>query len=332
MSCVNYDLLCPKMINSIPTYPRMYSFVLLLFSLVVSQTHANMITAAPHPPRLHPRQSASADPGSTSCDLWLSIESSCTAATPNFLDLPFTQEASCLCYSGTVWQPSTFDNAFQKCLSHMSTASPSQWSAMGGTALITTPCVKAGNVAATPPPSGNNFTVTATASSTRTVTGNSAACNSWNAIEITCSIATPSFMALPFSVEASCLCYSSSSYAPFIYDNYLDQCLAYLSTANTAFYASLDGDQLPRSPCSEAGNVANGPVATITAASQLGLPTSSVTSPSQTTSLPSPTSSKALTTTVPTTVSSSDAAGLLVQPLNAVVVAFLSIAMLLMIT
>lgn len=308
----------------------MYSSILLL-PFVVSQVHASMITAAPALPRLHPRQDGSADPGSTSCDLWLSIESSCTAATPNFLDLPFTQEASCLCYSGTHWQPSTFDNAWQNCLSHLSTASPSQWSAMGGKTLITTPCVKAGNVVATPPPGGNNFSVTVTSSSTTTVTGNSAACNSWDAMEITCSNAIPSFTALPFSVEASCLCYSSSSYAPFIYDNYLDQCLAYLSTADTTFYASLGGDQLPRSPCSEVGNVANGPVATITAASQSGSPTGSVSSPSHTTSLPLSTSSKVLTTTVPTTASSSDAGGLFVQLPNAAVVALLSIAALLMI-
>ncbi|KAL6251063.1 hypothetical protein RBB50_001271 [Rhinocladiella similis] len=291
-----------------------------------------MITTAPKFPHLYPRQGASADPGSTSCDLWLSMESSCTAATPSFLDLPFIQEASCLCYSGTVWQPSTFDNAFQNCLNHLSTASPSQWSAMGGsTSLITTPCAKAGNVVATPPPGGNNITVKTGPSSTRTVTGNSAACKSWDALEITCAGATTSFTALPFEVEASCLCYSSSSYAPFIYDSYLDQCLAYLSTADTTFYASLGGDQLPRSPCSQVGNVANGPVATVTAASPSGSSTGSgnASSPTHTTSLPLSTSSKALTTTVPTTASSSDAVGLLIHPLRAGGSALLATLMLL---
>jgi hypothetical protein len=83
-----------------------------------------MITAAPAIHLLQARQGASADPGSTSCDVWYNTEASCTAATPGFLSLAFTDEASCLCYSSTVWQPSKFDNAFQTCLSHLSTASP----------------------------------------------------------------------------------------------------------------------------------------------------------------------------------------------------------------
>ncbi|KAI1618809.1 hypothetical protein EDD36DRAFT_43279 [Exophiala viscosa] len=288
----------------------MFSLSLLVPLLMLPQAYAVTITAAPNIQHLHARQGASADPGSTSCDVWFSIEASCTAATSDFLNLAFSQEASCLCYSGTVWQPSVFDNAFQTCLDHLSTASPSAFSAMGGTDVPSTPCAEVGDVVATP--------ALLTSSSATTVLGNSAACDSWNAIEFSCSETISSFTNLPFSVEASCLCYSSSTYAPFIYDDYQAQCLAYLSTASTSFYSYLSGDEVPRAPCSIVGNVASGPVAaTTTTAALSGSSTGGrSSSPALTSSVASVTSSNGLTTTVPTTVSSSRAAALLCRPVG----------------
>lgn len=292
--------------------------------VILPQAYATMITAAPDIHRVLARQGASADPGSTSCDLWFNMEASCTVATPDFLSMDFTQEASCLCYSGNVWQPSVFDNAFQTCFIHLSTASPSQFTAMGGTDLITTPCIKAGDVIATPASANHSST-------TATISGNSAACNSWNAIEFSCSEAIPSFTNLPFSVEASCLCYSSSTYAPFVYDGYQAQCLAYLSTASPSFYGSLGGDQLPRAPCSLVGNVAGGPVAaTTTASTPSGSSTqgSGGSSPALTSTVVSATSSNGLTTTVATTVASSPANVPSCRPISAAFVALLAVVML----
>jgi hypothetical protein len=105
------------------------SIFFALMSLL-SSTFVEAITAAANLGSLLPRQNS--DPGSTSCDPWLSIEDSRTAQTSNFANLAFTVQASCLCYSGTVWQPSVFDNDFDTCVQHLSTASPSEYSALGG--------------------------------------------------------------------------------------------------------------------------------------------------------------------------------------------------------
>jgi hypothetical protein len=48
-----------------------------------------------------------------------------------------------------------------------------------------------------------------------------------------------SFSALPFTIEASCLCYAGiSTYAPSIFDGYWASCLDYYQTASPAFYSS----------------------------------------------------------------------------------------------
>src|ERR1700722_11496915 len=89
-------------------------------------TFTEAITVAANLRPLLPRQNS--DPGSTSCDPWFSIGDSCTAQTSNFVNLAFSVQASCLCYSGTVWQPSIFDGDLDTCLQHLSTASPSAYS------------------------------------------------------------------------------------------------------------------------------------------------------------------------------------------------------------
>jgi hypothetical protein len=66
-----------------------------------------------------------------------------------------------------------------------------------------------------------------------------------------------SFSALPFTTEASCLCYTGiSTYAPSIFDGYWALCLDYYKTASPVFYSSnLHGDTVTRTPCAAAGNV-----------------------------------------------------------------------------
>ena len=286
---------------------RMYFLTLCLIHFwlghVLPSTHATTITLAPN--HLYRRQGASADPGSTSCDAWLSLEASCAATTPNFLSLPFTEEASCVCYSGTVWQPTVYDNYLKTCLSYLSTASQSQFSALSGTGLPTSPCAEVGNVMTVASQSGALTTPLASLSST--VAGNAAACDSWDAIEMSCSSKISSFTDLSFSAEASCLCYTSSTYAPFIFDGYLGQCLQYLSTASPSFYSSLGGDTLPRTPCALVGNVASEAVATTTASSVaiMSSTTSSANSAASATSPQVPPTSSALTTTEPTSASHS---------------------------
>jgi hypothetical protein len=93
---------------------------------------------------------------------------------------------------------------------------------------------------------------------------NVAACSSYTSLSGSCAAATSSFAALPFSSEASCLCYTDvSTYAPSIYDGYWASCLNYYQTASPEYYSqSLSGDTLTRTPCAAAGNVRGGNAAT----------------------------------------------------------------------
>jgi hypothetical protein len=277
---------------------------------LLTPAFAQAITAAAKLRPLLPRQNS--DPGSTSCDPWLSIEDSCTAQTPNFLSLAFTVQASCLCYSGTVWQPSVFDNDFDTCLQHLSTASPAAYSSLGGDALPTAPCQVVGNVAGGATATGTTSAavggsasqITAQPTATSAQDPNDLACLTWRALQLSCESAVPSFTALPFSVEASCLCFQSSTYIGNVYDDLWGSCLNYFSTASPAFYSStLGGDTLDRTPCAAEG--------LSTAASSVVSSAIVLTAgPSATATAPSSTffeTSAASTTTVPTETSKSGA-------------------------
>src|SRR5436305_10786348 len=94
-----------------------------------------------------------------------------------------------------------------------------------------------------------------TASST--FDANVAACSSYSSLQASCAAATTSFTNLPFSSEATCLCYTDiSTFAPSIYDGWWNSCLNYYQTASPSYYSqSLSGDTLTRTPCAAAGNV-----------------------------------------------------------------------------
>ena len=175
----------------------------------------------------------SADSGITSCDAWFNMEESCTVATPSFLDLTSTaQVASCLCYSGTVWQPSVFDSAFGVCLRHFSTASPAEYSYLGGAAMESF-CVQAGDVRASP--------YLATTSLAATTDPKGLACNTLLAMGVSCASETPDFSALPLSIQLGCYCYSSSTWVPGMYDGLWLSCLSYFQTASPSWFSSVGG-------------------------------------------------------------------------------------------
>lgn len=254
--------------------------VILGFVYTVSGTAVAAVTTGVPAP--------SPDPGYTSCNPALSMLSACTIATPNFLDLPFSVEASCLCYSGSVWRPGVYDSYWDVCNSHLATASPSAFTALGPSS----PCQLVGDVKASP-------------TLTNVVDLNSVACDVFSASESSCAAETPSFTALAFSVQASCLCYSMSTYAPQTFDGIFGSCLAYIKTADPSLYSSLRGSTLPRTPCVEVGNVITGaPTATgslILSAAATGLATPG----SLASAIPTSTSSSsnpptAVTTTEPT--------------------------------
>ena len=91
---------------------------------------------------------------------------------------------------------------------------------------------------------------------------NLAACANWESINAQCASETPGFSSLTaFASQASCVCYSSSTYDPARYDGYFASCLSYFSTGDPSGYYSITSGvtSLDLAPCSAAGNVLNAP-------------------------------------------------------------------------
>jgi hypothetical protein len=281
---------------SCTSFPGVLAVLTLLTNVVLSTTFDKPV----------PLLGRQTDSGITSCAPWISIIDPCTAATPSFQSLPFSVEASCLCYSSGLWQPSVYDSAFDECLAYLSTASPAFYSSIGGGTLPTDPCQQAGNVIASVSGGGSPALASPTLTIGPTSTSpsqpaNSGACVSFDLIQASCAIATSSFTNLPFTDEASCLCYASGTYAPSLFDGYWGACLAFYSTASPAFYTSLGGDTLTRSPCAEVGNVRS------TGPTTIGPGSTPATISSTSTTIPI---STILTTTVPTTAAHGNAPSL----------------------
>ncbi len=281
-----------------------------VLSTIAHATAASFITATPN--LLAKRQDGS---GSPSCAGFYSAENSCASATADFTSLAFSQQASCLCYSGSSYAPSIYDGYVSTCVAYLSTASPSFYSTdLGGTGFPTAPCAEL----ASPTSGGTAPLVTSSAS----YDANAAACASWDAVQVSCSKETSSFEALSFSVEASCLCYSASTYAPSIYDGLWGSCLAFYKTANSTFYSqSLGGDAEPRTPCAAVGNVMSSPSMTGIASSSATISPSASSGPAitsasaQQTSI-TPPSSTVLTTTEPSATGSSSSGAVPVGEIN----------------
>ncbi|KAL8915084.1 MAG: hypothetical protein Q9171_000387 [Xanthocarpia ochracea] len=85
-----------------------------------------------------------------------------------------------------------------------------------------------------------------------------AGCSSLLDKQSSCKAATPGFeYIIAWSSQASCFCYSSSSYVPRSFDNYYSSCLSYLETADTELYSSLTiGNTVAIStPCASIGDL-----------------------------------------------------------------------------
>ncbi|KAI4127035.1 MAG: hypothetical protein LQ338_003404 [Usnochroma carphineum] len=76
----------------------------------------------------------------------------CESATPGFANYRlWDTQASCLCYQGSSYQPSSFDNYYSSCLGYLSTADFEAYSELtvGTDEAVSTPCADIGNVRAT---------------------------------------------------------------------------------------------------------------------------------------------------------------------------------------
>jgi hypothetical protein len=69
----------------------------------------------------------SAVDGLQACINFESVVLSCESETPGFASAPFTEKASCLCYSSGTYQGSFYDGAFSTCLAYVSTADPAEY-------------------------------------------------------------------------------------------------------------------------------------------------------------------------------------------------------------
>lgn len=90
-----------------------------------------------------------AEPG---CSSLASKAEACESATPGFNNVNrWGSKASCFCYEGSSYQPSSFDNYYSSCLAYLSTADSDLYSSLtiGVSRAISTPCAAVGDVRAT---------------------------------------------------------------------------------------------------------------------------------------------------------------------------------------
>jgi hypothetical protein len=233
---------------------------------------------------LFARQGTSAD---SSCNAFTSIFASCTSATPGITDLPFSVAASCFCYSSSIWKPSAYDGAVATCLAYFSTADPAYYSSLSESGGIqTTQCQEVGNVIT----SASAFKTTSAPTLSPSAGAILTSCASWENIYASCGAASPSFSVQPPDVQASCLCYVNSTYAPSIYDGAFDTCWQYIKTASPALYSS--GMGAASTFCEYFGDVRATGSTTVTATAAAG---------STATAISATSTVSALTTTEPTT-------------------------------
>lgn len=83
------------------------------------------------------------DSSAAACSSLISISSNCAAATPDFAQLEFSSQSSCVCSASGTYAPSSFDNFFSTCAAWVSTADPPEYTAVfqiSGKDAIRTPC------------------------------------------------------------------------------------------------------------------------------------------------------------------------------------------------
>jgi hypothetical protein len=120
------------------------SISILAILILAPRIHAATITdfppfptAAPSPtPPPHPSNPAVLLQQNTACQTLSSALSSCTAATIGFTTLPPSVQASCLCYSSSIFPQTVvfdkdrFDGAVKNCADYAQTAVPDAWGAI----------------------------------------------------------------------------------------------------------------------------------------------------------------------------------------------------------
>jgi ribosomal protein S18 len=186
---------------------------------------------------------------------------SCEAATVSWDYLSGPKQASCICYSGSSWVPNNFDSAVLACANYALTADPTDYSSI---AALESFCTKQGDVvgggsapkttpaATTTAPTTAGSTSQTTTKASAVTTGPITACSSVDAAISSCEAATAGWIDLSGSQQASCICYSGTSWAPGNFDGAVLTCANYISTAVPTNYADISSLQ---NFCTKKGNV-----------------------------------------------------------------------------
>ncbi|KAI4186874.1 MAG: hypothetical protein LQ346_005605 [Caloplaca aetnensis] len=94
----------------------------------------------------------------------------CDSATPGFENYRlWDTQASCFCYEGSNFAPSSFDNYYSSCLDFLSTDNPAAYSILtvGTDEVVSTPCASMGDVRETSPASAQGGAVGGGSQNTR---------------------------------------------------------------------------------------------------------------------------------------------------------------------
>jgi hypothetical protein len=205
--------------------------VWLTFSLhVLSAVKANLLfNRAPQVTTLPP-----------ACSTVEAAISFCESVSPGFATLDPTNQAPCLCYSSTSWDPEFFDGAVATCASGLS--------AQGDLAGYSTVEVLAGFCTSIGPiPSSTALPI---------------ACSSVVEALSFCESVSPGFATLDPTNKATCLCYSSTSWDPEFFDGMVATCASGLSAqGDLADYSTVE---LFAGFCTSVGDIGNPPTTTTT--------------------------------------------------------------------
>jgi len=166
----------------------------------------------------------------------------CQSLSPGLTTMQPTAQAQCLCYSSTSWEPGYFDSAVQSCADYASTAVSEAYTPLANLEGF---CSSVGDVNSalafnqmTMMPSSATSTYAPLGSNSGNL-GGSAACNAVNNAINLCTALTPGFMGLQSTDQAKCLCYSSSSWAPNVFDDAVSTCCPYANTADISLYSTI---------------------------------------------------------------------------------------------
>jgi hypothetical protein len=263
----------------------MVSSTLILGYLPILALSANFLDSIPPQDKVAARVAApdpqASDNGAFYCSAIGDLFSICDIGT---VSQAATDAAGCLCYSSTSWAPQIFDGAVSSCADYAQTALPDAYTLAVAFEGF---CTSVGDYQASPSPAARTTTPisppttapvvgfttspnptpiattpvatvaassgSAAASGSVDIFSNSACSYVSYAFDF-CNSVSPGFSTMDATVQAPCLCYSSTSWDPTFFDGAVQTCADFVSTAEPSAYptfAAVEGF------CSSIGDVGN---------------------------------------------------------------------------